>query len=91
MALSEEWKKMCDLVVEKLRSDLAEDPDNVNRKREAQAWIKGIQDTLCPTPAGPAITVESIKGWHQDMYLPQGLEGETPQHTEDIKTELRLL
>ena len=82
---------MCDLVVEKLRSDLAADPDNEEHKRYIQSWVKGITDTLCPTPAGPVVTIERLKDWTSDTYLPQGLEGELPKQAEDIKTGLRLL
>ena len=56
-----------------------------------QSWVKGIQDTLCPPPAGPVVTIERLKDWTHNTYLPQGLKGELPKQAEDIKTGLRLL
>ena len=61
--MSDEWKRMCDLVVEKLRSELEANPNSEEHKQYVQKWVKGITDTLCPTPAGPAITIERYKDW----------------------------
>ena len=74
-----------------MRSELEANPDSEEHKLYVQSWVKGIQDTLCPTPAGPRITVERLKDWTSDTYLPQGLEGMMPKHADDIKTGLKLL
>ena len=53
----QEWKNMAEIVVNKLRMDLEEDPTNETRKRDAEKLIKGLQKSL-KAPVEETVTVE---------------------------------
>ena len=91
MPLPEDWRMITDLVVERLRREKEQDPDNAELDSEIQTWLAGMQDTLNPQPGRQTEVLESAKGWQRDDYLPTGLTGEMPTTKEDIQTGLRLL
>ena len=45
MAFSDEWKRMSELVIAKMRSELEANPDSEEHKQYVQSWITGIQNT----------------------------------------------
>ena len=81
---------MTAIVVNKLRSDLEAAPDNEEQRKAAQEVMDSISALLKPATT-PVVTLESTKGWQQDVYLPEGLEGEVPQTREEIEMGLKLL
>ena len=91
MILSAEWKEICESIVDKLHSDILSDPNNQQRRKDAELWMERIRTTLRPQAVETPITLESVKDWPQDTYLPQGLEGEMPRTAEEVKMGLRLL
>ena len=90
MEFSAEWQRMCDIVVESMRSQLEANPNDEAKKAEAARWIDSIQQTLLPSQ-GPIVHVEKTTGWQVDQYLPDGLENIVPRTKEDVQLGLKLL